>query len=135
MKEQEPPNMEILWRQYSLHIDLYKFYLELALKANLFFYGITGAIVSFYFANAHDNLIKYALLLPVVMSLAFAGLFFYGSTLLRYVREDIFSISDALGLRTAPDVQVLTVILRVFSIIFTIIAVALIVLMLSHEAA
>jgi hypothetical protein len=37
---------ELKWRQYALLVDLYKFYSELSLKFNLFFYAVTGAIMS-----------------------------------------------------------------------------------------
>ena len=39
---------EMLWRQYSLHVDLYKFYLDLAIKINVFYYAVTGAILAYY---------------------------------------------------------------------------------------
>lgn len=47
---------ELLWKQYQLNIELYRTYLDLALKLNLFYYAITGAIVSFYFAHPEDPL-------------------------------------------------------------------------------
>jgi hypothetical protein len=37
---------ELKWRQYALLVDLYKFYLELSLKFNLFFYAVTGGMMS-----------------------------------------------------------------------------------------
>jgi hypothetical protein len=42
---------ELKWRQYALLVDLYKFYLELFLKFNIFFYAVTGAIMSVYLAK------------------------------------------------------------------------------------
>ena len=38
---------DILWKQFSLYVDLYKFYMDITMKVNLFYYGITGAILSF----------------------------------------------------------------------------------------
>ena len=32
---------ELRWRQYQLHVDLYKFYLELVLKLNAGYYLVT----------------------------------------------------------------------------------------------
>ena len=40
-----------LWKQYQLHVDLYKHYLELSLKLNAFSYAVTGAILSFYLSR------------------------------------------------------------------------------------
>jgi hypothetical protein len=60
---------ELLWRQYQLNIDLYKGYLELIVKINVFYYAITGAILSFFFSN-QNHLTKFSLLLPLFMSIA-----------------------------------------------------------------
>ena len=40
------PTKDLLWKQYELHVGLYKHYLELALKFNVFYYAATGAILS-----------------------------------------------------------------------------------------
>jgi len=61
---------ELLWHQYQMNVDLYKGYLDLVVKINVFYYDITGAIVSFYFSNASEPLIKWSLLLPLLMSIA-----------------------------------------------------------------
>jgi hypothetical protein len=120
---------ELLWRQYNLHVDLYKFYLDIALKLNVFFYLVTGGILTFYFANSNERLIRYSLLLPIILSVAFGGVFIYGSILLSVTRADIFQIRDKLNLDTAPDVRVLSVLLRVFAIIFFVVATSMILLM------
>src|SRR6185436_12214741 len=93
-------NQEMLWRQYNLQIELYKYYLDLSIKANSFFYFITGSILAFYFANSTLPLIKYSLLLPMIMSVAFGGIFFYGSFLIGVVRSEIFTLRDKLGFDT-----------------------------------
>lgn len=114
--------IEILWGQYKQNIDLYKFYMELIVKFNVFYYAVTGAIVSFYFANQSIENIKYSLLLPILMSIAFAGFFIYGAILMKQLRIDIFEIRDALNLNVAPDVGVLTVLLYIFSVIYFLVA-------------
>jgi hypothetical protein len=119
---------ELLWRQYNLHVDLYKFYLDIALKMNVFFYLITGGILSFYLANSNERLLKYSFLLPIILSIAFGVVFIYGSILMSVIREDIFRIRDRLNLEAAPDVRVLSVILRVFAGVFFIVAASMIML-------
>lgn len=47
----DPSEREILWRDYALSADLYKFYLDLVVKVNVFYYAITGGIASFCFAQ------------------------------------------------------------------------------------
>jgi hypothetical protein len=115
---------ELLWRQYQQNIDLFKFYMELTIKFNVFHYAVSGAIISFVLANVENNeLVRYALLLPLAMSFCFAVFFVYGAMLMQVLRQEVFSIRDALGLQAAPDVGVLTVLLRVFALIFLLVAV------------
>lgn len=103
--------LELLWRQYSMAIELFKHYLKLAVEFNVFFYGITGGVVSYYFAHSTEPLMRYALLLPFAMSVFFGLFFIYGAYLMGYLRREVFDIRDALHLKTAPDLRVLSVFL------------------------
>lgn len=116
---------DILWKQFSLYVDLYKFYMDLTIKVNLFYYGITGAILSFYFAHPSTPLIKYSLYLPILMSLMFSAVFFYGAHLMPILRRDLFGIRDKLNLATAPDLGILTIVLRSFAFLLVIVAICL----------
>jgi hypothetical protein len=50
--QQPPPSeVELLWRQYELQVELYKQYLDLVLRFNVFYYAITGGILSFFFSR------------------------------------------------------------------------------------
>ncbi len=108
---------ELLWRQYALHVDLYKFYIEATIKVNAFHYAITGAILSFYFTRTDISLARWSLVLPLVLSLGLAGLFGYGAFLLDITRKDVFEIRDQLGLKTAPEFKVLGILLRLFALV------------------
>ena len=108
------PKDEFLWRQYALHVDLYKFYLDLGVKVNAFYYAITGSILTYYFQNASNGAIRYALLLPIAFSFALGSVFFYGASRLDIVRDEVFKIRDKLKLETAPEMMVLIIFLRVF---------------------
>src|SRR2546426_5837786 len=77
---------DILWKQYAQNVDLYKFYLDLTVKINVFYYAVTGAILTYYFQHSSDRLSRFALLLPIAFSLAISGIFVYGSRLLGVVR-------------------------------------------------
>ena len=123
---------DILWKQYAQNVDLYKFYLDLTVKINVFYYAVTGAILTYYFQHSSDPLSHFALLLPIVFSLAISGIFGYGSLLLGVVRSELFKIRDQLGLHAAPDVMVLVVFLRVFGAILVLVGIVLIVLFF-HE--
>ena len=115
---------ELLWRQYQQNVDLYKFYMDLTVKFNVFFYAVTGAILSFALAQQKGHeLVRFSLLLPLVMSLCFAGFFVYGGLLMRVLRRETFAIRDALKLQAAPDVGVLSVLLYLFAFVFLLIAI------------
>jgi hypothetical protein len=117
--------IEILWKQYQQNIDLYKFYMDLLVKFNIFYYAVTGGIVSFYFSHIDIDKIGYSLLLPILMSICFSGFFIYGAYLMKYLREEVFEIGNKLNLKVAPDVGVLSVLLYIFSGIYFIISISL----------
>jgi hypothetical protein len=101
---------------------MYRDYLELVLKVNVFYYAVTGAILSYFFSHPQESLEKYALLLPLVMSLALAILFFIGSYLAKYTRQETFALRDALGLMVAPEIGVLILLLIIFGVLMLMVA-------------
>ena len=105
------PTKDLLWKQYELHVGLYKTYLGLALKFNVFYYAATGAILSYFFSKTDVPLIKYSLLFPIIMSLGFAILFIYSAVALRITRQNVFDLRDKLGFETAPELNVLSILL------------------------
>ena len=123
---EEPSKKEIQWRQYNQYIELYKFYLNLVLKVNIFYYGITGAIFSYYFANTNIAPLKYSLLLPVVLSISMGSIFLLGARLVKYTRDDMINLMFELELDTAPDFIALIIFLVVFGILLLIIGALLI---------
>src|SRR5437667_9500969 len=98
---------ELLWKQYALNVDLYKFYLELVVKVNAFYYAITGAILAYYFQHSMERLSRFAVLLPILFSLALSAIFIYVSSLLGVIRSVLFKIRHALGLDTERERTVL----------------------------
>ena len=121
-----PVSRDDLWKQYEISVDLYKHYLKLAIEINVFYYAITGAIVSYYFAHrTAEPEIRFALALPILMSILLAAFFIYGSIMNRYSREEMFRIRDALGLRVAPEFAVLSWILIIFAALMGLVAISL----------
>ena len=76
----------------------------------------------FYFPNPSVENIKYSLILPIIISVAFAGFFIYGGYLMKPLRIDVFEIRDALQLKVAPDVGVLAHLLYIFAFVFALVA-------------
>ena len=122
------PSADILWKQYDLQVGLYKGYLELLLKFNVFYYAATGALVSYYFSKPDIPWMKYSLCFPVLMSVGFATLFIYGASKTHVVRQELFDIRDKLGLDTAPEYKVLFVFLWISAILIVIVALCLLVM-------
>lgn len=114
------------WLEYDHHIKLYQYYLDIALKANMFFYGITGGILAFIY-NDEGKGVKFilALLLPILMSLSLAVVFLYGAYVGREVTYTIRVLKRQLGIKRAPDVQILSLTLTFFGVIFFGVSVAL----------
>lgn len=121
----QPSRREILWRQYALHVELFRSYLELLLKFNVFFYGITGAIVSYYLTSPSRPSLRYVLALPFVMSVGFSVLSAYGAWVLRHVARDVRTIAQSLELDSYPAITFLTVLLLLNAITFFLVAVGL----------
>lgn len=128
--ENELTDRELLWRQYHSYLELYKYYLDLSLKGNVFFYLITGSILTFYFTHRKEEFIKYSLILPVVMSFALGFAFILGAYLTKGLGHDFVDLSSRLGFRTCPSVRILVVLLYSFGSIFIIVALAMIRLIL-----
>lgn len=104
---------EIFWRQYQLNIDTYRGYLDLVLKMNGFYYAVTGAIVSYYFAHRTEELMKLSLILPLIMSVALAVFFVLGAFAARVTRNETFLLRDKLGLDATAEIAVLIILLAI----------------------
>ena len=115
----------LLWKQYGVFVDLFKFYLDTALKANIWFYSITGAILTYYFKNAGDQLLKYSLVLPMVLGLGFGIIGLLGSVQANDTRKKLSYIRDQLKLPGMPHVQVLVYFLIFAGILFIVVATAI----------
>lgn len=113
---------EIFWRQYQLNIDTYRGYLDLVLKMNGFYYAVTGAIVSYYFAHRAEELMKLSLILPLIMSIALAVFFALGAFAARVTRNETFSLRDKLGLEATAEIAVLIVLLGISAGLMLIVA-------------
>jgi hypothetical protein len=112
VNERGPEN---LWKQYGVHIDLYKFYIEVVVKIGIFFYAITGGILSYYLSHSDAPLIRYSLALPIIFSFALACLFLWGSCLTDNSRNELIDIVRSLALSTFPEYNILKYLLRIFA--------------------
>ncbi|HKO35056.1 MAG TPA: hypothetical protein VJV21_01170 [Pyrinomonadaceae bacterium] len=118
----DAPSSDLLWKQYELHVDLYKHLLELTLKFNGFYWVGTGAVLSFYFSKSNEPMIKYALLFPVLVSVLLVPFFASGVVLLNVTRKHIYNLSARMGLYIAPEINVLGALLASTAFLLIIVA-------------
>ncbi len=123
---------DFIWKLYQSHADLYKHYLDLVIKFNVFYYAITGAFLSYYFTNSGNAWVKGALAFPIIMSLFFAGLFFVCGKAVKYMNEEIQNISLMLGF-TQPKIDILKYTLYISSILFSIVSIGLAILFVAKN--
>lgn len=119
------PSHEMLWRNYELHVKLYKDYLELVLKFNLFFYAVTGGVVSYCLSKPSLPLMRYGMIFPAVMSALFGAFFFYGARLAEVSRNEMVSLGKSLGFAVVPEYRILQVLLCISGALLIIIAIVL----------
>lgn len=124
---------ELLWKNYNLQVELYRSYLELALKVNIFYYAITGAILSYYFAHIEEPSVKLALLLPFLMSLALGIFLIYGAIISDITRTDILNTAGKLGFKVIPEVKVLKYLLLIFGSLMILVALGIVYLFFCYH--
>jgi hypothetical protein len=107
MTENEENQSGWLWERYTLYIDLYKFYFGISLKINAIYFAVTGAIVTYYFANLSIPNIQLALLFPIILSLAIAILFVFGIATIGHLEHDIKKVVSLMALETRVTISAL----------------------------
>lgn len=109
------PSDDLLWKRYEHDVNLHRGYLDLVLKLNIFYYAVTGAIISFYFLHSSEPLIKYSLVLPFIMSVALAVFFWRAASAADISDKYIMDVAEKLGFDVYSAVaKVLSFLLRIF---------------------
>lgn len=104
------------WQDFELSVELHKSYLDLAIKLNIFYYAITGAILSFHFSKESPTVSVIALLLPTMLSILLGAFFLYGAKLAWNLRINIKMRADKLNLMMYPEGIVLVMLCIIFGI-------------------
>jgi hypothetical protein len=113
------------WRELEKDIDLYKFYLDLLLKAVASVLAITGAITSFYFAHEREPLFVYSLLLPFIINAGFCLICGLSVGFAQVLRRNHYEICTKAGVQNAYEMSPLPGLLYLCSVISGVIAVGL----------
>ena len=121
-----------LWKEFDKNIDLYKFYLEIVLKTSIFIFGITGAIISYYFSNSSKPLVKFSLVLPLIMNIGFAYLCFKGANFADILDRDHEILSEELGTKLALTLSPLYEVLRLFTVLYVLVSIGLSIVLVTN---
>ncbi len=123
---------EIKWNDFKMNVELHRSYLDVAIKLNMFYYAITGAILSFYFTNTGIPTAKYALILPVLLSIGLTVFFFWAAKTAMVLRDHIKTTAEELGLKAYPEGLVLVLLCVIFGTVLGVVSVALSWYLLCH---
>ncbi len=114
---------DLLWKQYEVFVDLFKFYLDTALKCNIWYYTLTGAILTYYFKNENENThLKYSLILPVILGIGLGVIFLLGSVQAVDLKRKLTYIREELHLPGAPHTDVLINFVRFAGLLLILVA-------------
>lgn len=118
---------ELLWRQYELHVSLYKFYLDLTLKINAAFYAISGAVATYTLTHETTAAAtRAALLVPAVLGVGLALVAAYAAIIQDHTRNELLAIRDTLKLQSIPEIKILGWLLWVSAVGFGVVSLGLV---------
>lgn len=125
------------WKEFEMRVEAYRYYLNIALQTNVFFYAITGVVLGFYLNKTTNEYLVYALLLPILIAGILGGVFIYAADLQKKAADTIEDIrremrneiSDEkkVTIKEIPHLELLYILLLIFGRVFIIIGVALII--------
>lgn len=116
----------INWKNLEMNVDLYKSYLDLVIKLNLFHYAVTGAILSFHFSKESPTVSILGLFLPIFLSSMLGFFLMYWAARARNIRDAIKNGAKKLDLEVYPDGNVLVQLCIVLGIAMILVALGLI---------
>jgi hypothetical protein len=123
-----------LLKRYETEIDLYKFYLDIAIKGSLFAFGLTGALLSYYFTNYEKNpMLVWALPLPILLNAGLCVLFRASIHASTHMMIDHEETCKQLHHLKAFDTNPLPAVCKIFSAMYGLVAAGLTILFLFHS--
>lgn len=117
-----------LWSCYEKDIELYKFYFEIALKFAVFVFGLTGAIISYYFTNSGEEMIHHSLLFPAILNTFASVVSFISTGSAKKMKTNFDEISKKLEMEFILNFNPLVYVLRSFYISYGITGLAVFIL-------
>ena len=121
---------DLLWKEYQLQIETYRFYLDLVIKINIFFYAITGGILSFYFSKENVEQFELALVLPLIMSFLLCAFFLFGGIANKTSQKHVYALAKELGFEVYHATITLTYLLYGCSFLMLVVFIGLLTVLL-----
>ncbi|MGB8509531.1 MAG: hypothetical protein WCD76_14185 [Pyrinomonadaceae bacterium] len=105
------------WKEFEMRVEAFRFYLNVALQTNVFFYAIAGAILGFYLNRTtntaapvnpipgtpidpntatNNEYLVFVLLLPILIATVLGGIFNYAARLQKHAAAIIEEIREEL---------------------------------------
>jgi hypothetical protein len=105
---EEPSQRELLWREYALHCDLYKFHFESTIKLVVLIFAVTGAMLGYYINLPPTNDLRKFLLVPACAMNLIVGLgLLMGARGVPARKREVISIAERLGFQSPPDLTLM----------------------------
>jgi hypothetical protein len=118
-------NVETLTKHYEILIEAYKHHLDFVLKVNIFYYAVTGAIVSYYLSQPNIGYMRFALALPILLSISLGAFAIFASRWIKPWGIELERVMEKLELKAAPSVSFLKLLLIISGSFFFIVAIGL----------
>jgi chromate transport protein ChrA len=124
------PNIE----NYKIFLEVFKGYLDTALTANIWFYTLTGAVVSYYLSNRNEekSYLKFSLFLPFVLGVQIIVLSILGIGQARFIESTLKDVSN-IQLEYIPAVEILVNFLKASIGLISLVCIGLILLFMFLE--
>jgi hypothetical protein len=110
------------WKDIETDLSLYKFYLELLLKAATVALALTGGVASYCLAHLELRPVKYALLLPFLVNVGFSVICAFGYRPAVQMEADHQNTCKHRGIASPYDFSPLTNLLILLAIVYAVIA-------------
>jgi hypothetical protein len=128
------------WKEFEIRVEAYRYYLNIALQTNVFFYAITGAALGFYLKEENKPYLVYVLLMPILIAGVLGSIFLYAASLQEKAARSIehlikeFREVENVNIKAIPDLELLYILLKIFGWIFFAVGLALIAAAFLKEA-
>ncbi len=134
MTSVSPTPDDVLLKRYEKEIDLYKFYFEIAVKGSLFAFGVTGALLSYFFSKPEDPLVVWALAVPIMLNFGFLVLFSASIKESKKMNCDHEQTCEQLNNVVPFDMTPLSALCKIFSCMYALVTVGLVIVVVVYGA-